>query len=409
MQVACVLIPRFALTAAAGERDGLLGRPAALAPAPGEAQLIGEASGAAEAFGVRAGLGLGEALARCPELALVPPDPERAAEQWEKVLQRLEGIGAELESERPGEAFFAADGLRGLHGGLGEVLGRARQAVEIPARVAAAPVRFSAYAAARSLRRRRGGRREVVIPRRTARTFLSLLPVSLLGPRLDPEGPAGHELVALLERLGVETLGALAALPEDAVSDRLGPIGLRARRLARGADDPLRPRHPHEGIVETVELPEAAAGPQLERALALLVDRLLALPARRGRTLRVLRLGARLTGGGGWRREVPLRSPSASAELLRVVLASKLVELPGPASTLVLEAVALGPAGGDQLELTGQERERRRRRLTEAVRQVRAAAGPEAVLRILEVEGDSRVPERRAMLTPFPETPADGR
>src|SRR4051812_38475358 len=122
MQVACVLIPRFALIAAADDRENLLREPAALAPAPGEAQLIGEASGAAEAFGVRAGLGLGEALARCPELALVPPDPERAAGLWEEALRRLEGIGAAPESERPGEAFFAAGGLRGLHGGLGEVL-----------------------------------------------------------------------------------------------------------------------------------------------------------------------------------------------------------------------------------------------------------------------------------------------
>src|SRR3954469_6701384 len=147
MKVACVLIPRFALIAAAGEREGLLRKPAALAPAPGEPQLIGEASGAAEAFGVRTGLGLGEALARCPELALVPPDPERAADLWEKALRRLEGIGAALESERAGEAFFVAGGLRGLHGGLGEVLAMARRAVEMPARVAAAPARFTAYAA----------------------------------------------------------------------------------------------------------------------------------------------------------------------------------------------------------------------------------------------------------------------
>jgi protein ImuB len=40
-------------------------------------------------------------------------------------------------------------------------------------------------------------------------------------------------------------------------------------------------------------------------------------------------------------------------------------------------------------------------RLREAIRQVRAAAGPGAALRILAVDPDSRVPERRAVLTPF--------
>ena len=44
---------------------------------------------------------------------------------------------------------------------------------------------------------------------------------------------------------------------------------------------------------------------------------------------------------------------------------------------------------------------RRQARLREAIRQVRAAAGPEAALRILAVDPDSRVPERRAVLTPF--------
>jgi protein ImuB len=158
-------------------------------------------------------------------------------------------------------------------------------------------------------------------------------------------------------------------------------------------------------LVAVVELPEATAGPQLERALALLIDRLLADPGRKGRMVRALRLGARLAGGGGWRREVALRRPSASPELLRVALSPRLVELPGPASSLVLEVTALGPPTGEQLELTRREAERRRARLGEAVRQVRAAAGTDALLRVLEVDPESRVPERRAFLAPFPEGP----
>ena len=40
-------------------------------------------------------------------------------------------------------------------------------------------------------------------------------------------------------------------------------------------------------------------------------------------------------------------------------------------------------------------------RLREAVRQARSVAGPEAALRILAVDPDSRVPERRLALTPW--------
>jgi len=80
MSVACALIPRFSLLTALSDRQELVGQAVALAPEPGGPQAIGEVSGAAEAFGIRPGMGLGEALARCPKLALVPPDPERAEE-----------------------------------------------------------------------------------------------------------------------------------------------------------------------------------------------------------------------------------------------------------------------------------------------------------------------------------------
>ena len=74
----------------------MMARPVAIAPDPGGVQVIGDASGAAEAFGVVAGMRLGEALGRCPSLALVPSDPQRAEEAWERSLATLEGIGAAL-------------------------------------------------------------------------------------------------------------------------------------------------------------------------------------------------------------------------------------------------------------------------------------------------------------------------
>jgi protein ImuB len=414
MEVICALVPRFTLIAAAGDRRELLREPAALAPEPGAKQALGEVSGAAEAHGVCAGMALGEALSRCPSLVLVPPDPGFAAETWEGALRRLEGIGAGVESERAGEVFLRADGLRGIHGGLQGTLTATRRAVAMPVRVAAAPTRFAAYAAAlraRGRRRRGAGRtgapsqrREPVVSAAGLTEFLSPLPISILATRLGPDERAGRRLVAALERLGLDDLGALAALRPAEVADRFGPIGLRALALARGRDDPPRPRGPHEALAEALELPEATAGEQLERALGLLVDRLLASPLRRSRTVRSLRLGAQMAAGGSWSAEAALRSPSASAEVLRLALAPKLGELPGPVAALTLSAPALGPAATSQLELSRRSREQRRQRLGEAVRQVRAAAGAGALLKVLEVDGSSRVPERWTMLTPFPDS-----
>lgn len=402
MVIACALVPRLSLTSALGDRRGTLGRPVALAPEPGGPQVVGEASGAAEAFGVRAGMRLAEALARCPALELVAPDPVRAEAAWEASLRRLEGLGAAVEPARPGEAFFALGPLRPLYGNPAAVLSRARAELGPPARLGAAPGRLAAAAAAARMRARRPA---LLLGDRAAQRLVAGLPIAVLGGRLRDEWERA-QLPDTLERLGVGTVGELARLPAAAVADRFGEPGLAALRLARGADEPLRPRVPPERLFEWVRLPEAAGGLQLERALSLLIERLLAHPARAGRTIRALRLEARLAAGGGWHSTVALRGAGADPELLRLAASPRLAELPAPACALGLRALKLGPGGGEQAVLAPSPRERRRDRLSEAIRQVRAAAGRDSLLRVVEVEAGSRVPERRAILTPW--SPGDG-
>ena len=405
--IACVLIPRHSLTSALGDRREMIGRPLALAPEAGGPQVIGEVSGAAETFGVRAGMRLAEALGRCPALVLVAADPVRAEASWELLLRRLEGIGAAVEPGRPGEAFFAVEPLRGLYGSVERILVKARRTLGAPVRIGAGPTRLCAFAAARRMRARRPA---VIVEERAAGRFLAGLPVAMLGDGLawvrlsrDERDREAEEVscVDALERLGVRTLGELAALPADAVADRFGKPGLRALRLARGADEQLRPRLPREDLLERLALPEAVSGQQLERVMRLLVERLLAHPARAGRTFRRLRIEAGLAAGGGWRTDVALRSASADPERLRLALVPKLEELPGPAASLGVRAVELGPEAGEQPALSPAPEDERRGRVAEAVRQARAAAGRDAVLRLLEVDSGSRVPERRAALSPW--------
>lgn len=407
MTVACVLIPRFPLRVAVG-RAWRPEVPAALAPVPGGRQAVGEVSREAEANGVHAGTALGEALARCPALCLVPPDPARAAEIWENVCGRLEGIGAAVEVERQGEAFFAVDGLCGLYGGATSgVLAAARESAEVPVRIAAAPGRFAAALAAERGRRppRPLGREgaEAILSERSLGRFLRSQPVSVFRSRLDGGSREEGRLIESLGRLGISTLGRLATLTDDQLADRFGKLGIWALRLARGEDEPLRPRSPREQLSVEIELPEGTAGLQLERALGLLVDRLLAEPARRERTLLALGLSAPLCGGGSWSVEQGIGRPSASPQTLRSLLVRRLEELPGPAAALRLRALAFGPRVSDQLELSLDGAPSRRRRIGAAIREVRAASGPEALLRVIELEPRSRVPERRFLLSPHPE------
>lgn len=311
-------------------------------------------------------------------------DPVAAVEATEAAVRALEELGAGVESTQSGEAFFAIDGLRGLHGGdAAGVLAAAQKAVGNEWRIGTGRTRFAAFLAAGE--------------------WLRPVPTSALRSRLGVSPREADDLIEALERLGIETLPAFSQLSADQVVDRFGPLGLRALRLCHGEEEPLRPRTPHEELAEEIELPEGTAGRQLDRALELLVDRLLAAPPRKGRTLLGLRLGALLAGGGSWSVEQGLGRPSAAPRVLCNVLGPRLEELPGPASALRLRAVGLGPPARDQLELAVGGAQPRRRRLRAAVREVRAAQGAEALLKVLPVDAASRVPERWALLTPYPE------
>jgi protein ImuB len=440
--VVCVYLPRFELVIAAGGPEALAGRALAIAPLPGAEARVGEASGAAEAFGVQAGMALGEALARCPELGLVAGDPLGVVRAWDAVARALEGIGAALELDRPGLAYFEADGLRGLHGDYEGVIAAARRAIRTAgrasigvgrsARVGAGPTRFCALAAALEARTRRA----VVVDGKRIRGYLSCQPVELLRFRAETAA-----LVEPLRRLGVRTLGELrelapasrdasvprdasapcdasvprdasppcdASVPRDAsasrgaLADRFGKAGVLAHRLACGEDTPLRTRRIEDRLEESLELGEPGSGPALERVLGVLVDRLLARPERRGRTFRAALLSARLVEGGTWHERVVFRQALSDARRMRLALSLRMVLLPAPAEALRLAVERFGPPDGEQGTLLESASTVRLACLREAVKQVRTVAGPEAALRALCVDPDSRVPERRVVFTPFP-------
>jgi protein ImuB len=401
--VVCVQLPRFELVIAAGGSRALAGRALAVAPQVGGEQRVGEVSGAAEACGVAAGMALGEALARCPELVLVPADPMRVAERWESALRALESIGAAVEPAHPGLVYFETGGLRGLHGSDAATIAAARRVLERPARMGAAPTRFCALAAALAVR----SRRPLLLEGSDALRWLSGRPVELLGFREQTAA-----LVEPLARLGVRTLGELAKLGPAALSDRFGASGTLAHRLACGEDSPLCVRHPQERLEESMELGDASSGPALGRVLGVLISRLLARAERRGRTLRAVVLSARLIAGGGWRERVVFRQALGDPERIWLALSVRLALLPAPAAVLRLSVERFGPPAGEQDALPYEEPARpgrpavsaaRAARLREALAQVRAVAGADAALRVVCVDPDSRVPERRVVLAPIPE------
>ncbi len=112
-----------------------------------------------------------------------------------------------------------------------------------------------------------------------------------------------------------------------------------------------------------------------------------------------------LLAGGAWRERVVFRQALADPERIRLALAVRLLVLPAPAAALRLTVERFGPAPGEQRALFDKDPAHsaaRAARLREAIAQVRAVGGPDAALRAVCVDPDSRVPERRVVLAPFP-------
>ena len=179
LMIVAVLIPRFPLLIALLRARRPLDAPVALGPPPGAPDRA--CTPAAEAQGVRPGLRVGEALARCPGLDLVVPDPDAAAEAAERILCRLEAAGFAVEPVEPGRrrlrrAGHAAPARRAHRRPAPRAGRRCRWAPT----AGWAPPRRSSAPSRRPARRRPGAPRDPGPDELTA--FLAPLPAGRLPP-----------------------------------------------------------------------------------------------------------------------------------------------------------------------------------------------------------------------------------
>ncbi len=433
--VVCVHLPRFELTVAAGGAEALAGHALAIAPAPGGEARVGEVSGAAEAQGVTRGMALGEALARCPRLRLVAGDPLGVAQEWGRAAGRWRGSARRWSCRgrprllRGGRAARAARGRRGgdrrrasragtprPRGRRPDALLRARRGAggalaprpdrrsliaqgALPAVQGGAAVRRGSalHGSAQSGHYAQPDHRE-------ARRYLANRPVELLGFRAETAA-----LVEPLTRLGIARSGSWrrwaatrspTASARPACSRGAWPAA-RTTRCARAASrSAWRSRwswgRPAPGrrwsacwacsSTACWRAPSGAGGRCARCALR---------AAGRGRH----------AGASGWSSARRSRTRGGCAWRSRLRLAL----LPAPAADAAPGGRALRPAGGRAgSAVRGGSRPSRAPDGTAgacARPWLRCArlAGPEAALRAVCVDPDSRVPERRVVLTPFPE------
>ena len=411
---ACVWIPLFPLRCEEARREGLATHPTALL-APDLSRKLLQVSPLARHAGVRPGMTVSQAIGLCPSLRLCEPDPVHYDESFARLLSALNEISPVIEPGELGLAYVGTDGLEGIFGSPGKIVEAIRGTMErwndgtseagcpfhrsiLPSfRVGWGRGKFAAWVAAS---RAKPGE-AVIIPSGGEGKFLAAQPIAVL-----PLDPDTHRR---LRQLGIRTLGALAALPEEAVTAQFGAVGRRLWRLAAGHTvEPVVGGIAPEPIVAALTFFTPVGERDLiERALDQLISRALKDPRRIGWRVQAVRLVAEVEGGRSWLADLLLKDPTADGARIAAPLKTRLEQAPpaGAVTRLVLELTAFAP-GTTELQLFARDsvaatRAGQRRALEGAAREIQQRLKRTCLYHVIEVQPWSRLPERRYALIDY--------
>lgn len=312
-RTAAVIVPDWPLLAALDRHQRRTDGPAVdLALTPVilvEQHRVTHAGTAARQAGALPGMRRRAARAACPDALVLEGDCESESALFELVAAAVDSVAAGVDVLRPGILLMAARGPARHHGGEQVLAERMIDAVadltgwDCSVGIADGP--FAALLAARTGR--------IVHPGRSA-DYLAPHPITTL--REAPVGPGwGHrgqpaatraerrldlpETVDLLQRLGITTLGDLAALPAASIADRFGPDVAALHLLATGREPtPPAAHHPTQPILaETALDPPLVRTDQAAFVARPLAEQLHAMLVERGLVCTRLRIVARTESG----------------------------------------------------------------------------------------------------------------
>ncbi len=333
--------------------------------------------------GAVAGMRLSEARSLEPDAVLIEADEPYYRQAFERMLSALDAVSDEVEGAELGVAYVGLDGPAARRD---ELLGAVPE--HFRPRIGIGANKFTSFVAAR-VRRSSGA---TSVPHDAA-AFLAPHPIGLL--------PCSSGLLDDLRRLGLRSLGDVAAQQPNALLDRFGREGRRAWELASGIDErPLRPRAHEEPVTERLALPKASVSLELLRAaVEMLLARVFAQPRMQGREADSATLSCALEDGQTWSREFHFRSGVGSwrraTEIIKQKLETEHPEAPVEAMTITLGR--LTGATGMQLSLFPDLRADRAQRILQTERQLQARLGGAALHRLVSVTPWHPAPEQRTL------------
>lgn len=294
------------------DRPDLAGKPVIVGADPKGRGVVSTCSYEARRFGVRSAMPIREAFRRCPQGVFLPVRMEQYAADSRRIMEILGRFTPLVEPLSIDEAFLDVSGCERLFGPPEQMAQRIKQTIleetRLPCSVGVAPNKFLAKLAT-ELGKPDG--LTVITPERV-QEVLSPLPVERVFG-------VGRRTAAVLESLGIRTVGELGRAPRAALVARLGPAAVsHMQDLAAGRDD--RRVEPHRspkqlGSERTFEHDVSDVG-EMRRSLLALSGDVGAGLRRQGFTTIAVRLKVRTEDFATFTRAMRLPRETASDRTL---------------------------------------------------------------------------------------------
>ena len=250
MAFACIFVPDFPVAAWLRAEPELHSQALAVLEGKAPLQKVLAANEKARRAGVESGMTRLQAEA-CAGLALRDRSPLQETIAHAALLDCAQAFSPKIEDAAPDTVILDLAGMETLFGLLPKIAGelaRCARNLGLEANVAAAANPNAAMLAAR------GFCGVTVIAEGEEAERLGSLPIEVLFAEKS-EDPETEQLLETFQRWGIRHLRELAALPEVALSERLGQQGLFLQKRARGtAARTLVPVEPPLNFAEAVEL-----------------------------------------------------------------------------------------------------------------------------------------------------------
>jgi DNA polymerase IV len=266
------------------------------------------ASYEAKAFGVRTAMSGQRARRLCPDAIVVPPRMSAYSEASKAVFRVFEDATPLVEALSIDEAFLDMRGMERLAGSAAEIAARlrrdVRERVGLPITVGVARTKFLAKVAS-AVAKPDG---LLVVPPDRELEFLHPLPVE----RLWGVGPVTSDR---LHRLGIATVGQVAAFPENALTTILGrAAGRHIHALAHNRDPRPVERRRRRRSIGSQRAGRAQSAEEVDAVVIGLVDRVTGRMRTAGRVGRTVVLRLRFDDFSRATRSLTLARPTAESQ-----------------------------------------------------------------------------------------------